>query len=202
MKKLIIIPIVFFAFTVQAQQRLFYLNWDINTPTSNTDWLSKSSVAGGKIGYRKFMERVENRLSTGIEFSWTTFSQYEPTQTFENATGAITTDYFKYIYQYTITGSAHYNFVAKENFYVYGGVGLGAMHNKYRIYYNIYTEGEDGWGFLARPEAGIIARIPGKSFGGMAAIHYDISTNKSEYYNYSNFSALGFQIGVVFMTRY
>ncbi len=53
---------------------------------------------------------------------------------------------------------------------------------------------------LRAPEAGMIVRL-GRSIGAMAAVHYDYSTNKSEYFNYDNFSALGFQLGVVFMNR-
>jgi len=202
MKKIILIPFLFFVLSASAQQRMFYLNWDITKPASNTGWMNNASAAGGKAGYRKFMERSENKFSTGLDFGWTTYSQYKPAETFQQENGAITTDYFNYVFQYTLTGSVQYNFIAHENFYVYGGLGLGAMYNKYRVYYNIWVEGNESWGFLARPEAGVIARIPGRSIGGMAALHYDIATNKSEGYGYNNFSAIGFQIGIVLMTRY
>jgi hypothetical protein len=203
MKKLVIIPILFVMFATQAQENYFYLNWDINKPTSNTEWIGHTSSKGGKIGYRMMLK--DKRFSIGADFGWTTFDQYELPETFEDSTGATHTDYFKYIYQTSLTVSGQYYFKVGEGdkIFPYAGLGLGAMRNKYRLYYNIYAEGEDSWGFLARPEAGIVVRIPGRrSLAAMAAVHYDISTNQSEMYNYKNFSALGFQVGIVIMNRY
>jgi hypothetical protein len=33
----------------------------------------------------------------------------------------------------------------------------------------------------------------------MAAVHYDYSTNKSDYFDYRNFSTVGFQLGIMMM---
>jgi Outer membrane protein beta-barrel domain len=202
MKKLLIIPIVLLAFSAQAQDNYFYFNWDINTPTSNTEWIGHTSSKGGKVGYRMVLR--DKRFSIGADFGWTTFDQYAPTETFEDSTGAISTDYFKYIYQATLTASGQYYFKVGDGDRIlpYAGLGLGAMRNRYRLYYNIYVEGEDSWGFLARPEAGVVVRFPGRSLALMAAVHYDIATNQSVNYNYKNFSAVGFQIGVAIMNRY
>ncbi|MEO7988085.1 MAG: hypothetical protein ABI663_01010 [Chryseolinea sp.] len=207
MKKsfIIVAMILSFAWTTQAQGNLFYLDWDINVPTHNRDWLNATSVKGAKIGYRKFLNRDNNRFSLGIDFGWTTYDQYVPTRTFENATGAITTDYFKYIYQKSLVLSGQYYFKVGELdwLYPYAGLGLGAARNKYRIFYNIYAEGNDSWGFLARPEAGILLRFQKKrSIGVMAAVHYDINTSQNKDYNYNYFSSVGFQLGIVLMTWY
>jgi hypothetical protein len=68
------------------------------------------------------------------------------------------------------------------------------------LYYNIYTDEERKWGFLARPEAGILVKFSKRrSIGAMAAIHYDYSTNKSPMFDYSSFSAIGFQIGIMML---
>jgi hypothetical protein len=91
----------------------------------------------------------------------------------------------------------------KELFFPYVGLGLGVSRQEYVQYYNIYTDGDRSWGFLARPEAGILVRFGSrKSFGAMAALHYDFSTNKSALYAYDNFSSVGFQIGVMLMSMY
>jgi len=69
------------------------------------------------------------------------------------------------------------------------------------LYYNIYEDTERSWGFLARPEIGVLFRFTERgSVGVMAAIHYDYSTNKSVKFDYDHFSSFGFQIGLMAMT--
>jgi len=182
-----------------AQENYFYLNWDVNVPMTNTEWLGNTSTRGAKIGYRMFIGR-ERRFSGGLDFNWGQYDEYKPKETFENSTGAITTDYFNYVRQYGLTVSGQYYFPLgeKNRIFPYVGIGVGANRNEYLVYYNIYTDSDKAWGFLARPEAGILVRVGARrKVGLMAAVHYDYSTNKSESYNYSNFTSLGFQIGVM-----
>jgi hypothetical protein len=106
------------------------------------------------------------------------------------------------VYSYSAALSGQYNLSVGdgETFFPYAGLGLGAVNNEYVLYYNVYKDAERSWGFLARPEAGILVKFSKRrSFGAMAAIHYDYATNKSEKFDYGNFSALGFQIGLMFM---
>jgi hypothetical protein len=186
--------------TVGAQDHYFYVALDVKKPTSN-GWLESTSSRGGRIGYRGFLNN--ERFSAGVDFNWSQFDQYEPEQTFPNSTGAITIDYFKYIYQYGATVSGQYYFPLGDNevFFPYAGLGLGANYNEYIIYYNIYSDGEKKWGFLARPEAGILVRFGSRrSIGAIASVHYDFSTNESPSFEISNFSAVGFQIGIMVMS--
>lgn len=183
-----------------AQEKYMYLALDVNKPTSNTAWIDGISAAGGKLGYRGF---IRPNFSAGLDIGWTNFDKYEPTSTKQNATGAITTDYFHYIYQYSAVASGQYYFKEEDEdrFFPYAGLGLGANTNEYVLYYNIYEDSERSWGFLARPEVGVLFRFSDRSsLGIMAALHYDYSTNKSEKFNYNNFTALGFQIGLIGMT--
>ncbi len=182
-----------------AQENYFYFTWDVNKPMSNTEWVDNASTRGAKIGYRMFIGR-ERMFSGGIDFNWGQFDEYKPTQTFENPTGAITTDYFNYVRQYGLTISGQYYFPIdeKERFFPYVGLGVGANRNEYLVYYNIYRDDDKAFGFLARPEAGILVRLGSRrKMGIMAAVHYDYSTNKSEANNYSNFSTIGFQLGIM-----
>jgi outer membrane protein W len=194
--------ILFFMFVgagAFAQEKYFYVNWDVNKPLTNTNWVSDVSTRGIKAGYRVF---INERFSAGLDIGATTFDQYQPKTTIESPGGAITTDYFKYIYSYSAVASGQYYFKAKDETRLlpYAGLGLGANYNEYTLYYNIYTDKNSGWGFLARPEAGLLFRISERrSLGLMAAIHYDYSTNKAPMFNYSGFSAIGFQIGIISM---
>lgn len=201
MKRYILILIgLFTAMLTYGQQKYIYLNLDGNKPLSNTEWISDFSFAAGKIGYRSF---ITPNLSAGLDIGWANFDQYEPTVTIENSTGAITTDYFHYIYQYSGVVSGQYYFKDAENerFFPYAGLGLGANTNEYVLYYNIYEDTERAWGFLVRPEIGLLFRFTERgSLGIMAAVHYDYSTNQSEKFAYDNFSAFGVQIGLMVMT--
>ena len=195
---LVLLLPVFFA---EAQDNYFYLNLDVNTPLSSKEYINTTSARGARIGYRVFFGRGR-RVSAGVDLNWAQYDEYKPKETFETENGAITTDYFNYIYQYGLTASGQYYFPLgeKDRFFPYVGLGLGANHNEYRVYYNIYADTDKAFGFLARPEAGILVRIGDRrKLGAMAAIHYDYSTNSSDDLNYSNFSAIGFQLGIMIL---
>jgi len=183
-----------------AQEKYLYINLDMNKPMANTEWIKGTSIAGGKVGYRGF---IRPNFSAGLDIGWSSFDEYEPTSTIQNSTGAITTDYFHYLYSYSgvVSGQYYLKEEDEDRLFPYLGLGLGASTNEYVLYYNIYEDSERSWGFLARPEIGILFRFTKhRSLGIMAAIHYDYSTNKSDKFNYNNFSALGFQIGLMGMT--
>lgn len=182
-----------------AQERYFYANFDLNTPKSNTAWLRDGTANGLKAGYRFFLNE---RFSVGADLGFASYDQYFPKQTFVRPDGATTTDYFNYITSYNLAISGQYNLPLKsELIYPYVGVGLGVASLEYVQYYNVFTDTDRSWGFLARPEAGVLVRLfKRKSVGLMGAVHYDYATNKSDNYNYSNFTNIGVQFGVMFMT--
>lgn len=185
---------------VLAQDHFFFLALDVNKPMSNTSWISDASASGVKAGFRVF---INPKFSAGLDISNNNFDQYNPTETVQNATGAVTTDYFKYVYSYAATASGQYYLRdTEERLLPYVGLGLGANRNQYVRYYNIYTDEDVAWGFLARPEAGVMYKFGGRrSFGLMAAIHYDYSTNKSDKFDYDQFTSLGFQVGIISFGR-
>ena len=197
----IFILIAFFSSSLAlAQEKYVYLNLNVLKPTSNTNWIEDVTASAGRIGYRGF---IKPNFSAGLDLGWATYDQYKPAVTIENSTGAITTDYFNYIYSYTgvISGQYYFKEEDEDRLFPYAGLGLGAATNEYVLYYNIYEDTERSWGFLARPELGVLFRFSERSsLGIMAAVHYDYSTNKSAKFDYDNFSALGFQIGIIGMT--
>lgn len=199
-RNILIILFIFSSALALAQEKYLYLNINGIKPLANTEWIKDMSFAAAKFGYRGF---IRPNFSAGLDLSFANLDQYEPTTTKQNATGAITSDYFHYIYQYTAVASGQYYFKDEENerFFPYAGLGLGANTNEYVLYYNIYEDTERSWGFLARPEVGLLFRFSDRSpLGIMAAIHYDYSTNKSEKFAYKNFSAIGIQVGIMSMS--
>lgn len=200
-RNIIILLFLFPILITEAQENYFYISWNGNIPLSSTEYIDNASGRGARIGYRKFIGS-ERRFSAGIDFNWAQYDEYKPRETFVNESGAITTDYFNYIYQYGLTVSGQYYFPLgeKERFFPYVGLGLGANRNEYNVYYNIYTDTDKVFGFLARPEAGILVRVGERRRTGIiAAVHYDYSTNKSSVLDYDNFSAVGFQVGVALL---
>src|SRR5688572_15646250 len=99
MKKILLLSMLLMALQTTAQKNFGYLAWDINKPLSNTSWLGATSSKGGKFGYRGVLNS-NDRISIGGEFSWATFSEYKPEETIYSDSGALTTDFFSYVYQY------------------------------------------------------------------------------------------------------
>jgi hypothetical protein len=198
MRKIILFAVLLAAQSALAQEKYFYVALDVNKPLSNTSWINDGTARGVRVGYRAF---INNKFSAGLDLSSSAYDQYKPTETMQNGSGAVTTDYFNYIYSYTAVVSGQYYFGndEKERFFPYAGLGLGANNNRYVMYYNIYEDSESGWGFLARPEAGILYKFGRRSLGVMASVHYDYSTNQSEKFGYEGFSAMGFNIGLIFL---
>jgi outer membrane protein W len=184
-----------------AQESVFYFSWDITAPQTNKNWIGTTSSRGAKVGYRHFLGD-DRRFSAGLDVNWAYYQEYKPTETFLIPGGAITTDYFNEIFSMGITATGQYYFPVgnREHFFPYTGIGLGASRNDYSVYYNIYEEQDSKWGFLARPEAGILIRpSTRRRLGIVAAVHYDYATAGSDNYDYNSFSAIGFQLGVMVM---
>ncbi len=201
MKTVLVILITFCYTASQAQDNYFYLNWDVTSPLTNKEWIGTTATRGAKLGFRKFIGS-ERKFSVGGDINWSYLREYKPKETFQQPGGAITTDYFNDIFNFGVAASGQYYFPLgeREHFFPYAGLGLGAGRNTYSVSYNIYQDQESSWGFLARPEAGILVRISQRrKLGAMAAIHYDYLTSKSESYDYNNFSAIGFQLGIMLM---
>jgi hypothetical protein len=200
MKKIVVFVLIAVAHAGLAQEKYFYISLDLAKPMSNTSWIGDFSTRGFHAGYRAF---ITPKFSAGLDVSSNTFDQYHPAETVQQTNGALTTDYFKYAYSYAVTASGQYYFTVGdgERFLPYAGIGLGANHNEYTKYYNIYTDTEKTWGFLARPEAGLLVKFgPRRSVGAIAAVHYDFSTSKSVKFDYSNFSHAGFKVGLIFLS--
>src|SRR3546814_887018 len=81
-----------------AQPKYFYFSLDYNAPLSNKSWISKGSAQVVRIGYRAF---ITDRVSAGVDLGSSSINEYKPTRTIESASGAISTDYFNYIYSYS-----------------------------------------------------------------------------------------------------
>jgi hypothetical protein len=180
--------------------RFYFLSWDNNSPMSNKDFISQSSSLGTKLGFRKRLND-EDKFWVGADFGWAVYKQYFPTQTYTSGVQSVTTDLYNYAYTYSLSANLDYFFLPMEKIFVpYAGLGIGGAYDKFAQYYNVYGSQSSSWGFLVRPEAGVLIGFKENSpWRIKAAFHYDYSTNTSSDFDYKNFMSMGFQIGLVKM---
>jgi hypothetical protein len=199
MKKLIITSILFFSATaIFAQTNLIGGTWNINFPT-NTNYLDKTSYAGGRIDYRHFIKH--KNVSFGVALDWASYEQYFPSQTFQkpDGNGAVTSDFVAQVYQVPIVATMHFYFRESKLIKPFAGIGLGASYMEQSLYYNVYVSDEFNWGFVARPELGAIIKPSGNNWGILVGANYSIATNKTELINSDSFKSFGLNVGIVFM---
>ncbi len=199
MKKLIILIVIAVtcAGSTQAQKwhldNFMTLNWQIATPLS-TDYLKKTSLAGGNFEYRRFLNP---KISVGIGFSWNSFEQYIAPKVYEKPDGSrqLYTDFVHQVYTLPIYLNSHYYFDGGENIKPYVGIGLGAQYSEQSAYYNIFVSEDDNWGFVARPEGGLLVKM-NDHFGLHGAVGFNYATNKNEDFKIDNLKHVYYNVGI------
>lgn len=200
MKKYIILGLVLTlgfgsSFAQGRMNNLFGLSWEIAIPTNN-DFLDRTSFAGGKAEYRHFLKQAP--VSFGIAVSWNSFEQYIPTQTitYKDGNSAITTDMDRIIYTVPIMATAHYYFNYGKKAMPYVGLGIGTQYAEQNIYYNVFEDTQNNWGFAVRPEIGVLIRPNGGNWGILLGAAYSYATNKNDLFQNDNLKSFNFNIGL------
>jgi opacity protein-like surface antigen len=197
MRKFIFIAWLFFTQTAYSQyyDKMYFVSWSINQPLSNTDFVGNTSARGGRLGYR---ELINEKFAAGVDLNWATYDDYIDRQTYTSSTGAITTDFFKYVESYGATVVVDYYFLTEGKIMPYVGLGLGGAYNNFKLYYNIFSSGNGAWGLLARPQAGAWIKLgEHSSWAFHTSVQFDFATTRNTDLGYNNFSNVGFQIGLV-----
>jgi hypothetical protein len=170
--------------------------WDVNVPVNN-NFTNKTSLDGFKLEFRKM---VKPDLSVGLEINWAAYDQYTPRKTYQIPNGAITTDFYSYLYTFPLALNVHHYFHVSNIISPYAGIALGATYCEEKLYYNTYVSSDYNWGFLIRPELGAIVKFSENSPAGLLlGVRYSYSTNKQKDFNIDGIQSLGFQLGIVFM---
>lgn len=183
--------------TANAQpfRNYFSVSYDVNKPLSGTDVANDISFQGAKVGFRKLFN---NGFMAGVDFSYATYDDYIPRDTYTFDNGALTTDFYPYAYSYGLTVAGDYLFARNNRLSPFIGVGVGASFIDYTLYYNVFSNSDTQWGFLVRPEAGLLLRLGSREAWGLTAgVHYDYSTAKNERLGYDDFSNVGASVGIV-----
>jgi outer membrane protein W len=173
------------------------INWEINVPAGN-DYISKTSLSGFKIEYRKFFNE---KFSGGIAIAWNTTEQYFDTKTYEKADGsaAVTTDMVRQSFNLPMMLTGHYYpTLSSHIFKPFVGIGMGAQYSTQDVFYNIYVIDNDGWGFVARPEIGTLAKF-NEHIAGNASVVNNYATNKIDALGVNDLKQVVFNIGIAFI---
>jgi outer membrane protein W len=184
----------------QAQSpgtNLFFVGYEVAIPT-NSNYLTKTSWSGARFDYQ-FM--IQPNISVGVGVSYNSFDQYFPKQTYQrpDGTGAVTSDMVRHIYTSPITASIHYYFAGKM-IRPYVGVGLGTEYSEQDAYFNIYAVQAKNWGFVVRPEAGLIGKLA-RNVSGFLSVAYNYATNSEDDFKINHLSQIPITIGLVFSAR-
>lgn len=196
----ILVGFIFLSITAKAQlySSAFHAQLSVLTPLTDKSYVSKTSLAGARLGYTKFLN---DRFGVGIEGGYSTLNDYTPRKTYYYAGGAFTSDFFNYLDYYTITANGQYFFSQGEKFIPYASLAMGVAFSNYRLYYNVYEDRDKRTGFVARPEVGFLFRMKEYSSWGLkSSLCYDYAITKSTKFDVGNLSGIAFQIGLVLFT--
>lgn len=183
----------------QEYNSVFHVGWNTLVPFSDKDFTGKTSSAGARLGYTKFLNE---RFGLGFEVGYSTLDDYVPLQTYLYEDGAISTDVYNYLYHLTVMANGQYFFSQGKRFIPYASLGLGVALSQYKIFYNVYTEADNETGFAIRPEIGTLFKVKEySSFGLKAALGFDYATNASDYFATKNFAGLNVQLGIVVLNH-
>ena len=200
MKKLIILIYISVICTCSSNAQtnwhldnMMTFNWQIATPLS-TDYLKETSLSGGNFEYRRF---IKPNMSVGIGFSWNSFEQYIEPRVYEKPDGSqqLYTDFVHQVYTLPMYLNAHYYFKGGDNIKPYAGIGLGAQYSEQSAYYNIFVSEDDNWGFVARPEAGVLFRLS-SYFGLNGTVGFNYATNKNDAFKIDNLKHVYYNVGI------
>jgi opacity protein-like surface antigen len=204
MKKFLILLIVFAALIVNSNaqsfsshKNKFTIGYEVAIPGG--DLLSKTSWAGGRMEYGRMLNE---QFSVGLGLSWNSFSEYVTRTTYQkpDGSGAVTTDLVKEIYSVPITVNGRYYIKGLKHLLPYAGVGIGTQYSDQTIYFNIFSIDENNWGFVVRPEVGLVY-----PFSDQTAIYfcgtYNYATNKNEAFKIDNLQHFALSLGFTFGSR-
>lgn len=206
MKKAIYILIMSVGFSglVRAQEmepstgslaaNMLFVSYQVAIPTT-TDYLSETSWSGFGVDFRHM---VTPNVSIGLAMSFNTFDEYFPKQTYQrpDGSGAVTSDMIRQVYTTPMTATVHYYFNGNK-IRPYVGLGLGAQYSEQNAYFNIYAVGISNWGFVARPEIGVMGKF-NDLISGFVSVAYNYGTNQNDTFNVDNISYIPISVGVVF----
>lgn len=196
---ILLFTVVSVSASAQIYESGFHVTLNTLKTLSDNEFIDRTSSNGVRLGYSKFLS---DRFGFGIEGGYSVLQGHDPYQTYFYEGGSISYESYRYVYYYTLMANGQYYFMQGKHFIPYASLGAGVAFSQYKEFYNVYQEADDKTAFALRPEVGTLFRVKEHAGWGLkAAIGYDYTTNKSDYFGTDNLSSLNFQFGFVFLTH-
>ena len=183
----LILTVMLFGSSVQAQQGLANINWNIGIPTGDlSDFLINEDASLGGISVDTRYVMTEN-LSVGWYAAWDFFNgDAEGTENFGNVDVTGQKRYF--VNSFPLMVNAHY-YLSQSPVKTYAGGGIGAVRTLKRTSIGTYNIQDNNWHFGLYPEIGTIIPVTNWVKMNMAA-RYNLAfkSDDSIAVNYLSFS--------------
>ncbi len=156
-KYIIVAALIAFSFNNKvSSQETSYINmtYDMSMPFGNTaDYISKTSFRGYTFELGWYAAEA---LTIGLRFSWHTFSEDMPYDTYYDGTISLTGKQYRYINSMPLTTGIKWIMNKNGHFRPFLGAGLGAYMQNIRTDMGVYTAEIKQWHFGFYPEAGFL----------------------------------------------
>ena len=168
MKKYIIaLSVMFLALTVNAQEVIWKLTYDVGIPFSETkEFTDQASWRGLTLDFDRFLN---DNLAVGMAFSWSTFIEKEPNSYYEREELLLHGTQVRYINNIPLTVKiAYYKPVSTVD--LFGSLGVGTVWQETRREIGTFAFVGSYWQFALIPELGVL--IPAGNTNVTARVRY------------------------------
>ena len=155
MKKYIIaLSVMFLALTVNAQEVIWKLTYDVGIPFSETkEFTDNASWRGLTLDFDRFLSQ---NMAVGMGFSWNTFVEKEPNSYYESDNALIHGTQVRYINTIPILVRFSYYHHMDANNSLYGTLGVGTAWQETRRQIGTFSIVGNYWQFALSPEIGYV----------------------------------------------
>jgi len=186
---IIALSVLFLALTVNAQEVIWKLTYDVGIPFADTkEFTDQASWRGLTFDFDRF---VGDNLAVGMGFSWSTFVEKEPDSYYEREELLLHGTQVRYNNNIPLTVKIAY-YKPVSNLDIFGSLGVGTAWQETRREIGTFAFVGSYWQFALVPELGVL--IPAGQSNVTARVRY-VSGFKTD--NAPALSYLSFGLGLV-----
>lgn len=154
MKKYIIaLSVLFLALTVNAQEVIWKLTYDVGIPFSETkEFTDQASWRGMTFDFDRF---ISDKLTLGMGFSWSTFVEKEPDSYYEREEILLHGTQVRYNNNIPLTVKIGY-YKPVNTLELFGSLGVGTVWQETRREIGTFAFVGSYWQFALVPELGVL----------------------------------------------
>jgi outer membrane protein len=189
--KILIIILITAGSAFSQNDVVYYINYGPSIPLSKTkDYVDKMSWRGFGFGFNKF---VNNKLSLGLDISWSTYNNQIKNETFYFDNITVTGTQNKYINTVPVHATV-IKYIGEEKRRYTVGLGVGTSWTEKVTDIGVYSFTDSQWQFSFAPEIGIIYNVT-SNIAPYFKLKYFHSVKKSDFDNVSHLNfTLGFAL--------